>query len=173
MTMYAKARVRVATQQSFSETLNLGQLGHNPGIDQTVEFFDGVGVGQVDVQWTRRLLIGSGATATIDLNGADADAFGNGNSFLTLCGIYLNAETYDGIQNTTNITVGGGANPFLGLFGVATGVKVMRPGQVFCRFNAGTGGLGTVIPGTGDLIAFTNAAGASATIQVSLIGRST
>jgi len=175
MTVTAQATIALAIQSYLAEAANLGIPAHNPNIKSLVSLAAGTGVGQVDIAWVGQRNIASAGTDAIDLNGTLKDAFGVNMAILTLVGVIIINAPYDSTlaANTTNLTIGAGATPFLGLFGVATGFLTLRPGGVFSAVCGGSGGLGTVTPGTADLINIINAAGAANNYQIGLLGRST
>ena len=119
-------------------------------------FLNGTAAGQIDVAYARRRSVASGATDTIDINGVTNDAFNNNIAMLTLCGIILINEDTGGIANTTNLTLGGGANAIANILGNTTATMVLRPGGIFMNLNAtSASGVATVTPGTADIITIT------------------
>ena len=78
----------------------------------------------------------------------------------------------DGTANTTALTIGGGTNPFAGIWGTAGDQIVIPPGGMFLIAAAGAAGLGTAGAGASDILRVANASGAAADYQIVIIGRS-
>ena len=173
MTVNAQSTINLSIQSFLAENPNLGIPLHSPNIKSLISLAAGTGAGQVDIAWTQQRTLASGATDSIDLNGTLKDAFGVNMTIVTLCGVIILNTPYDpaAAANTTNLTIGAGSNPFLGLFG--TGTFVLRPGGAYSAICGGPGGLGTVTPGTADILTIINSAGASNSYQIGLLGRST
>ena len=173
MTAQANLNLNLRLDSRIPSTANLGAMPtHAPVISQIIELVDGTGVGQIDVIYAKNLTLTTGASIALDLTGVTKDSFGNNIVMTTLCGCVIINKGIDGAINTTNLTVGAGSNPFLGLFGVATGFATLRPGRILLEWCGEAGGLGTVVAGTGDTINITNDAGATNQFQVVLFGRS-
>ena len=156
-------------------------LGVSPIHDVTVtlvkDFLSGTLAGQIDCAYARRRTVASGATDTIDINGVTNDVFNQNIVMATLVGfILINEDVADanGIvatPNTTNLTVGGGANAIANILGGAAATKIIRPGGIFISLEPSINGIGPVTAGTADIITVTNAAGASNSYQIILLGR--
>jgi hypothetical protein len=71
-------------------------------------------------------------------------------------------------ENTTNVTL---TTTLVGILGGTSPTVIMKPGEMFQRANANVGGLCAVTATTADTITLTNAAGASAKVQICVIGR--
>lgn len=128
-----------------------------------------------DVFFRREFTIASNASITIDLNGTgNEDTFGDGLNMVTMvCLMVINAPVDDGAAaNTTNLTVGAGSNPVVGYKAGTTPTEVIRPGGVYLVANISAGGVATVTAGTADIITIANALGASAKMQICVMGRS-
>jgi hypothetical protein len=70
--------------------------------------------------------------------------------------------------NTTLLTIGNGTNPFVGPFGAGSHTLSIAAGSSIA-LDAPVSGW-TVTAGTGDIIKVANAAGASATYEVMIVG---
>jgi hypothetical protein len=129
-------------------------------------FGSGAGAGRVDIEYVDDRTLATNTSENLDLSGSLVDAFGQIIVPANIKGIEISAAA----ANTTNLTVGGAAsNAFLGPFGDATDVLVLKPGARFVAFDpAGW----TVTPSTGDILKVANAAGASATYRIKLLGAS-
>lgn len=128
------------------------------------QFDDGTATGQVNKAVDDEPAIASGGTKSYDLTG-DAtlkDPFGDPVNFAK--GRALRIESLE--ANTTNITIGAGANAWNGPLGVA-GTLVLQPGGVFL-WSSPTGF--ATIAATGDILQIVNAAGATANVKVTILG---
>jgi hypothetical protein len=124
---------------------------------------NGTTAGKANRLYAAELSIGTGATQDLDLAGALLDVLGAAVSFVNVRAIVLKADD----TNTTNVTVGADAAPFVGPFGAGTHTVVLKPGMmvVFADKN-GWGVTAT----TADILQFVNAAGATAKVQVLIVG---
>lgn len=127
------------------------------------QFVDGTGIGAVNIAYDAEPTIGSGATLNLVLgNDSLEDAFGDPLTF-----VKVKAMRYESDEgNTTNVTIGGGANAFAGPLG-ASGTHVLKPGGVY-HWSDPNGY--TVTPSTADNVQNVNAAGAGALVLLTIIG---
>lgn len=131
------------------------------------ELLSGTGVNQVDKIFADQRSLASGATEDLDLVGtALTDPFGVTVSFTKVKGVFLAASA----NNTTNLTIGNGTNPFVGPFGAGTHSLQLQPGGMIWLFAPHTGWTPTAT--TADILKVANAAGATATYNVTIIGTS-
>lgn len=127
-------------------------------------FADGSGAGQAAVLYTASRTLASGANESLDLNGtALQDTFGVNLALTKIKGVIIQARD----ANTTNLTVANVANS-INMFG-ATFSLTLQPGELLAKVTNSNAGY-AVTPGTGDLLNIANAAGASATYDIILIG---
>lgn len=168
MDLRLRARSYLTGATWFSGTPN-----QDVTLTKTLDILDGTGTDQVDQIYARRRQLASGATELLDMSGAALkDVFGNNLSFAKLCMVYIINEDVDGTANTTNLTVGGGANQIANILGSAGATKILRPGDVFLTANFGPNGIAAVTAGTGDELQIVNSAGATCNYQIILAGRS-
>lgn len=125
---------------------------------------DGSGSGQANKLWDAVRSVASGANDDIDLNGALTDPFGVAVNFSTVKAIIIRADG----ANTTNLTVGNGTNPFVGPFGAAAHTLQLKPGGVIVLVAPQTGW--TVTAATADILRIANAAGATASYSITILG---
>lgn len=130
----------------------------------------GTGANQANYYYREERTIASGANYVLDLSGTDKDIFGTNIVMTSVVGIHVIAAPADesAAANTTNITI---TTTLAGIFGGTTPSVIMTPGESFQRVNTGASGLCAVTATTADTITFTNAAGASAKVQIAVIGR--
>lgn len=144
-----------------------------PLLEYAVELTDGVAAGNADRLYLAERTVLTAANDDIDLAGVLTDIFGATITFARIKALMLINAPKSGAANTTNLTVGGGTNPFLGFFGGTTPtLGPIRPGG--CAFLAceALAGLGTVTAGTADILRIANSAGASSTYQIGIVGTS-
>lgn len=167
---------------SFRATLTVSESGANdfggpvfaPTLSEVMELTNGTGALQADQCWFDERTVASGANDDLDLAGSLTSAFGSVLTIAKLVAIAVINAPRVGAANTTNLTIGGGTNPFVGFLGGTTPtIGPIRPGG-FVILGCGdtVGGIGSVVAGTGDILRIANSAGAAATYQIALIGRS-
>lgn len=146
----------------------------SPAVEQTLSITNGTGASQADQLFVDERTVSSASNDDLDLAGVLASAFGSTLTMAKLVGlIIINAPKSTTTANTTNLTIGGATNPFVGFLGGTTPtIGPIRPGGfVFLGCND-AGGIGTVTAGTADILRVANSAGASATYQIGIIARS-
>lgn len=138
---------------------------YSKGKTADIALADGSGSGQASKAYAATRVVASGANDDIDLAGVLTDIFGAALSFATVKAINIRADA----ANTTNLTVSAApTNGFGGPFGAAAHTLQVRPGGAFLVAAPQTGW--TVTPGTGDILRIANAAGASATYTIEIVG---
>jgi hypothetical protein len=131
------------------------------------ELLSGTGANQVDKIFADQRSLATGATEDLDLVGtALTDPFGVAVSFTKVKGIFIKAAD----TNTTDLTIGNGTNPFVGWFGAGAHTLKVPPGGIVF-LSAPVNGLAPVAS-TGDILKVANAAGATATYNIVIIGTS-
>lgn len=135
----------------------------------------GVAAGQADKIYTlKEEAILTGATLSIDVKAALVDAFGAAFTPAKLKMVYIyscgGAPTCSHAANTTNLTLFGDANS-VPILNTAATTTTLTPGGMFLMTNSSAAGI-AVTAGTGDIIKIVNAAGATAYVDVVLVGTS-
>lgn len=166
MTVKAKIFARIEAEQVS------GDAAWTPMQAKAMALVNGTGVGQCDLVYARELTISSASNSDLDLAGGVDDGLGNTLTFAELVAVMVINEAEDGTANTTDVTVGGGSNPFDGFWGTAGDQVVLPPGGVFLVAGQGAAGIGAVVASTGDILRIGNGSGASAKVQVMILGRS-
>lgn len=123
---------------------------------------NGTGTGQADGMFKDTRSLATGGTEDLDLNTILAP-FGSAFNPAELVTILIESAS----TNTTNLTIGGSAADYTGLPD-----QTIAPGGIVYLNNLGANGLGAVTNGSSDIIRVTNAAGATASYEIFLIGRS-
>jgi len=132
---------------------------------------DGAGAGQANHVWADQRTVASGANDDIDLRSTLEQLNGALFAPTSIVALFLRNAPIDpgAAANTTNLTIGGGTNPVVGLFGTTSGA--ISPGGAILLFAGAAGGLCAVTAATADILRVANSAGASATYQIALICR--
>lgn len=125
----------------------------------------GTGYGKADIAFSDQRTLATNTSETLDLTGTLVDGFG-----ATIAAVKVKAIEIESVEaNTTNLTIGGGSNPFLFGFADVTDLFVLKPGDK-AVFVSRTGW--PVTAATGDLLKVLNAAGASAIYNIKIIAAS-
>lgn len=125
---------------------------------------DGTGAGKANKVFYDERTLATGATEDLDLTGVLTDSFGTTLTFAKVRLIVIKAAA----ANTTILTVGNGTTPFVFL-GTGTHTTVLDAGDALMLYKGGVNGI-PVTATTGDILKVANAAGASATYQILIVG---
>jgi hypothetical protein len=170
MTLTAKVQLRVEATQLGAN--GLASQKFTPVVSAALALANGTGVNQADLVYAEERAVASATNDDIDLRGVLADAFGATLNIAEIVAIAIVNAAADGTANTTALTIGGGTNPFAGIWGTAGDQIVIPPGGMFLIAAAGAAGLGTAGAGASDILRVANASGAAADYQIVIIGRS-
>lgn len=131
------------------------------------DFANGVGANQANVIWTSSRTLATATTEDIDLAGGGlTDAFGVAVAPVKLRAVVIVSTA----TNTTNLTLFGDANS-VPILSTAATTTTLQPGGIYVMTWPATAGV-AVTAGTGDIIQVANAAGATATYKIIVIGTS-
>ena len=133
----------------------------------------GILADQANLCYFAERTIASASNDDLDLSGVLTDAFGDtlANAKLKLILILNRARDASEAANTTDLTIGGGSNPFVGILGgTAPTIGPIKPGGFVMIGASHLDGIGAVTAGTGDILRIANSSGASAKYVVGLIG---
>jgi hypothetical protein len=158
--------INLRLNSTLTGTVGLADASVPLNVAYTKTFANGVGASQADKVYSVQLSILTGATSTTDLQGSLVDALGAAFTPAKLRCVYIESAA----ANTTNLTLFGDAAhvPFLNT--VAT-TMTLQPGGVFLYCNPPLAGT-AVTAATGDILKIVNASGATATVNMVLIGTS-
>ena len=159
-----KALLDAGIQATYSAS-GLAATTSNVSFPDNISITSGTGTNQGDLMYAQTRTLLTAATDNLDLNGVLVDPIGTVIPMLKVIAILIMSDT----ANTTDLTIGNGANPFIGPFGAATHTLSLQPGGRHLLIAPKTGW--TVVPATGDILKITNAAGASATYSIVILGR--
>lgn len=125
----------------------------------------GTGYGKADIAFFDIRTLGASSNESLDLSGVLTDAFGQ-----TINAVKVKAiEIENPEASLSTLTVGAGANPFLGPFSVGTHSIDLKPGDK-AVFISRTGW--TVTAATADILKVANGAGGTVNYVVKLIAAS-
>jgi hypothetical protein len=130
-----------------------------------ISLSDGAGVNQAQKLWSDRRTLATGVGESLDLNGVLVDGLGNTLALTVIKGIIISASA----SNTTVLTVGNIANGLATILGIATQSLTLQPGELLMKITPAAAGY-AVTAATADLLRVVNAAGASATYDIIIIG---
>jgi len=163
--MPLKATVYAGIAARYTASPDLGAAEYNVPKDDDTVFEAGVGDFQSDALWTDTRTLATNTTEDIDLRGALADIFGVGAVFVEVTALLIKSAA----ANTTNLTIGNGTNPAQLFFGATTHSIILQPGGTMLLTAPKTGW--AITAGTADILKVANAAGASATYNIKIMGR--
>lgn len=168
------------TTANISATFNIVEkktavLGKRPEWSGKIEYMDilteGTTVGKFDLVYTAERTVTTGANDDIDLSGVLVSPLGTSVVAAEIVALLIINRQRNGTANTTNLTIGAGANPWIGALGATHTIGPIRPGGVVMLAASDAAGLGAVTAGTGDILRVANSAGASNTYQIAILGR--
>jgi hypothetical protein len=164
--MSLSTNIQVQVSGQLASTVGLQAAQAALSYSKAIALASGVGASQADKIYTASYAIGTGATQSIDVSAALTDALGG-----TFVPVKLKAILiYSQAANTTNLTFLGNANSVPILNTKATTMTIL-PGGLFLLVQPPLAGI-AVTAATGDIIDIVNAAGATANVDVVLVGTS-
>ena len=170
MPLTTKIRVSLVAAQTGAN--DFGGPSFEPEMIAALNLASGTVANAADVLWMDQRTLASGASDQLDLAGVLTDAFGATVAMAELVGIFIINGPRAGAVNTTALTIGGGTTPIVGFLGGTTPtIGPLQPGAFIFMASPHASGLGAVAAGTADNLRITNAAGAAATYQIAILGR--
>lgn len=162
----ATLKAVITAQQNGGNDFAQGGV-FTPTLEQIIHLTNGTDANQADMLFVDERTLGDGANEDLDLSaGGLLDTFGNAFTPAELTAIMVVNKPISGV-NTTNLTIGGAAAP---IPNISSGP--LPPGGVFYTATGGAAGIATVTATTADELRIANSAGAGASYQIMLIGRS-
>jgi len=153
-----------------SSPVGIGALGHDinwPSDAPAYSIEPGTGAGQADLFWQSTRTLAASATENIDLNGALLEAFGSTANFARITLFAVRSAK----ANTTTLTFGNVTNGVTLFLGGPTQSFILPAGAMLMFYTPDATAL-TTTAATADLLKVANAAGASATYDIIVAGRS-
>lgn len=133
-------------------------------------FLDGVDAGEANRLVMLERTVASGTNDDIDLNGSIIHPVHGLINAAEIVGFIVanRRASASGAANTTNLTIGGGANNATDAFitGTTKTIGPIRPGGFVMFFDPDASGIGSVTAGTADIFRVANSVGASCTYVV-------
>lgn len=173
MPVSASLTAKVDVAESGSSTFGGPNFGVT--ISDLIQLSNGNGAGQANLLYVGERTVATGANDDLDLNGtALQTVYGVNIAATSIVGVLIiNQPKTSTVANTTNLTVGGGANAITTFMGGTTPTfGPIRPGGFVFFACDQAGGFGAITAGTADILRIANSAGASATYQIVLLLRS-
>ncbi|HWA22327.1 MAG TPA: hypothetical protein VG735_08035 [Caulobacterales bacterium] len=134
-------------------------------VEKVAELLNGTGNTQADLAFIDTRTLASNTTEDLDLAGVLANALGATLTMAEVCAVLIVSDP----ANTTNLTIGNATAECLLWFGTATDTEILKPGG-FSMHYAPAGWAVTAT--SADDLKIANAAGASASYSIAIIGRS-
>lgn len=171
--MALTSKFAVSVDATLTSVLDLMTVSGKIERPHSVRLTSGTGAGQADKIWTDTRSLTTGASEDLDLAGVLTDPFGATITFARVKGLYVKAAD----ANTTNLTVGANvASSWATLFGptgASGGTVTLRPGGLFVAVCGVADATGWVVTATtADLLHVVNAAGATASYDIVIVGAS-
>lgn len=167
MPLTSEVRVKFSALQTGAN--DAGTPTFKPVIDKVLALASGTGADQADLLFTDHRIVNASSNDDIDLAGVLVSALGGVITNAELVALLIIADT----ANVSNLTIGGGSNPFVGFLGGTTPtVGPIRPGGIFLLASPDAAGIGAVVAGTGDILRIANGAGGQAGYTIAILGRS-
>ncbi len=168
MPVAASIRAALSFSQSGAESF-AGGPNWAGAMEKVVSLLNGTGANQFDLGYMKERTIASASNDDIDIAGVLTDPLGATITAAKLVALLIINEAKDGVQNTTNLTIGGGLNTVPGF---ANALAPIGPGGILLLASPGASGLATVTAGTGDIIRVANSSGAQAKYLIAALARS-
>lgn len=163
MALTSSISLRVQAKQTGSSDLGIaaGTLDWPLSIDLA----NGTGANQANAMWSDRRTLTTGANEDLDMAGVLVSELGATLTFTRVKAVFIRSLP----ANTTTLTVSRPASNGLAIFAAAGDAITIKPGGIFAYVDPSAAGI-AVVAGTGDLLNIANAAGASATYEIVIIG---
>lgn len=164
--MSLSTNISVQVSSSLASTVGLQEAQASMSFSKAIALASGVAADMADKVYTNAYTILTGATQSIDVSGSLVDALGAAFVLVKLKAILI----YSRPTNTTNLTLLGNANS-VPILGTKATTMTLLPGGLFLLIQPPLAGI-AVTAATGDILDIVNAAGASALVDVILVGTS-
>ena len=161
------SRAMIQLSAQLTNTVGLQTASAPLSTTRTLDLANGVAINQANVIYSSTQSITTGATVSLDFAGGGLlDAFGAAVGPAKVKCVYLSASP----NNTTIVTALGDTNN-VPILSVKTTSVALTPGAVFLFCDPSLAAIG-VTAGTGDIVKLVNAAGATASVDVVVLGTS-
>jgi hypothetical protein len=163
--MSLKTQISASIQIIETNSPDGGSARVEQVVEKFVELLNGTGNAQADLAFVDTRTLATNTSEDLDLAGVLVNALGATLTMTEVCALLITSDS----SNTTDLTVGGATAEWQGPFGAAGDTIVIKPGGCFLVFAPAGWAVGA---GTTDDLKIANAAGASATYSIAVIGRS-
>lgn len=152
---------------------DFGGPNFTPKIEELLQLASGTGANQFDIPFFDERSIAASTDDDIDLAGVLTSAFGSTITMAEMVALLIiNKPRAGSPANVSDLTIGGGSNPFLGfLSGTTPKIGPIKPGGFLLLGSPHASGIGTVAAGTGDILRISNGAGGIAKVQLGILAR--
>lgn len=164
MAITQTSRLSVNLTTAFQDTLDLSTVRDDLVKTYTIDIGAGTGTGLGNQVFHDTRTVTTGATDSLDLSGVLSNAIRQSVTFTVIKMVIIKAAA----ANSTILSVTRPASNGAPIFAAAGDACPVGPGGIFIWSSPAAGV--TVTGGTGDLLDIVNAAGASATYDVIIIG---
>ncbi len=164
--MALTVHMQAALKARLTGAGDLGTPTADINLDGQIVLASGTGANQADRIFADNRTLSASTTEDLDLAGVLTDPLGATLTLAKVKGIFIKA----GAANPGDLTVGGDANAFAGIFGDASDTIKIPPGAILPLMWPGAGK--TVTAGTGDILQFASAAGGPSTYDIVIVGTS-
>lgn len=158
------SRLTVGINNAFQDTLDLSTVSDNLLKQYIIDLLAGTSTGQANQVFHDQRVVTTGATDSLDLAGVLLNPIRQIITFTAIKLVLIRAA----VANTTILSVTRPASNGVPIFAAAGDACPVGPGGLFLWCSPGAGV--AVTPSTGDLLDIVNAAGASATYDIVIIG---
>ncbi len=158
--------VDLRVSANLTGTVGLATASVPLAVTKQIALGNGTGAGQADQVYTASYAIATAGTQSIDVKGSLVDALGAAFTPAKLKAVYIYSQS----ANTTTLTLFVSPNS-VPILNTAATTATLLPGGVFLVVQPPLAGI-PVTAGTGDIIKIVNAAGATANVDVILVGTS-
>lgn len=167
MALDTTIEVRIGGALTTNLDMGVATVSHDQ--NERLTWASGVGANQADELWSDERTVTTGATDSLDFAGSLTRLLGGTLTFARIKAIRVRNSNAAGTPNTTTISLTRPASNGVPIFTAAGDAIPIPPGGSVTIVNPSAAGY-VVTPATGDLIDIVNAAGASATYRIEVIG---
>lgn len=170
MSVNGSISIRVAgTEKGASD---YGSPIFSAGFEHIVNLANGTLANQADLVFFDERSVNASSNDDIDLTGVLTTALGASFAAAKIVTIVVINKQKDGTANVSNLTIGGGSNPFLGFLGGTTPtIGPIPPGGFFAIGSPALAGVGSVTGGSADILRVANGSGGTNKYQIAIFAR--
>ena len=173
MATNAEINLKLSVAETGDNALTSGPR-YNVALKYLQKLSEGVGASQIDLAYVDERSVAASTNDDIDLSGVISTAIGVSFAAVEIVGIVIINAPFKSNDpaNTSDLTIGAGANPFIGFLAATDTIGPIKPGGIFMLIAGDLAGIGTVTAGTGDILRIANSSGGTAKYQIAILARS-